>query len=274
MKYFFCANLYTIFISVISSHTVTHAINLTKSLFQHLDPDCHLIVAHHINFKRSDTLSPPIEANKGIYIYQLPQLDTYPSSDNNRNNGPRGIYTISQKSHFLSSAFCFIGVILTKKSDFDRKPEQLSEYVLSQLTGHQTDILYKIMYVKYPGIMYINENSNLHVSLLVRVQLDFNRVMYDSRIFTAVFIVVCNLIIVKGREEWYHITPIPPWYYKSTLLPAHEVFQAIRKHSRFQTLMSPPNVFYLRTKRNSFLNIHGYYSRKECCEAYGKNRSI
>ncbi|OXA37321.1 hypothetical protein Fcan01_27892 [Folsomia candida] len=250
-------------------------INLAQSLFQHLDHDCQLIVAYHNNFQNSDILSTPIPSNKGIYIFPLPQINTTNWIEDldpaiHRDNNFHGIYAISQKVT-LSSPFCLIGVVITKNSDFDTNLE-LPDDAFSLLTEKQTEILYNILFSNHPSILYNEDKFNLKISLLIRVQLNFTRLMRERVMYPAIFKFVLNLVIVQGRDEWYHVNPTSPREYQTRLLSTPEILHAIRKNSRFNyILVYPPTDFFMRSRHSSYLHLCGYYTRKESCEAYGKN---
>lgn len=79
MRSYSLANLYIMFISTISTTFSTNykptTINLTQSIFQHLDPDCDLIIGHYNNSQNFDLLFPPLPSKRGIYIFHLPQIN-------------------------------------------------------------------------------------------------------------------------------------------------------------------------------------------------------
>lgn len=271
--------VFHIFICAVSCQISTELkpspINLTQSIFQHLDPDCHLILAHHNNFQNSDILSSPIQSKKGIYIYHLPQINittwtSFFGPELNQYSNRCGIHEIPQKAQFHTSAFCFIGVILTQKSDFGRKLEELSANEFFRLTSHQTDIFYKFIYSKYYR-HGDNEKTNLHISLLIRVQLDFTRFMNDGDMSSSIFTIILHLVLAQKQDKWYQVKQISFSGINSTELSTRHVQQAIINHSCFKDLIEPPTILYFRTNRRSFLNLHGYYSLKESCEAYSKD---
>lgn len=264
-----------VFIStVFCTNSKPLTVNLTRSLFQHLDPDCDLILAHHNNFLNFDVLTSPIPSKRGIYVFHLPQINTttwskYPLIWYRRKNNPRGIYAISQKVQFPSNAFCYIGVIITKLTDFDKSPEGLSKREFSTLTTQQILIFYDIIYSKFPATWHTHEQSNLHISLLIRVQLDFYRLMKEDDLWTAMFTYELNLILVPGQDEWYK--PIKSQGYKLIRASPHAVIDAICRQSHFRNLVEPPAVLYMATNRKSLLNLNGIYDRKESCEKYATN---
>ncbi|OXA44203.1 Holo-[acyl-carrier-protein] synthase [Folsomia candida] len=228
-----------------STATKPTAINLTESVFQHLDPDCHLILAHHNNFQNSDILSSPIPSKKGIYIFHLPQINvttwaTLPRPVIYGERNSRGIYASSQKAHFSSRAFCFIGVVITQKSDFDKEPGKLSDKEVSRFTEYQTNLL------------------------------SFSRVLRNIRVGTAVFTFVLHVVVVLERDDWYETTPIWGWDSPVIQLDKKQIGQVISNNSHFYSIVERPTDFFLRTSRKSSLNLGGFYSRKESCGAYGK----
>ncbi|OXA49540.1 hypothetical protein Fcan01_15853 [Folsomia candida] len=248
-------------------------VNLTESLFRHLDPDCHLILAHHNNLQNSDILSTLVPPKNGLYLYHLPQINTstwtkFRGAAIRVDQNTRGIYAISQKAQF-SRAYCFIGVIITQKSDFTRKLKKLSDIEFSSITKHQTNILHHIMYSNYPIIEFTKQKSNLHISLLIRVQLNFSRIMHEGYIRTAVFKFCLNLILMQGHEEWYRVSLVSLLNYKIALVSRQYVLNIINNQFHFHLLLEPPTDLYLISMRTP-LHLNGYYGLKACCREYDK----
>lgn len=131
-------------------------------------------------------------------------------------------------------------------------------------------ILYDIMYAKHPYIFYTKVMSDLHISLLIRVQLSFSRVLRNIRVGTAVFTFVLHVVVVLERDDWYETTPIWGWDSPVIQLDKKQIGQVISNNSHFYSIVERPTDFFLRTSRKSSLNLGGFYSRKESCGAYGK----
>ncbi|OXA39966.1 hypothetical protein Fcan01_25302 [Folsomia candida] len=248
--------------------------HLAESTFQHLDSHCHLILAHHNTLRNADILSSLIPHNKERYIYQLPDINiktwtSYPGPAIHRKNNSRAVFGISQAAKLFKD-FCFIGVIITTISDFPTNLEKLSDYQFARLTTHQTNILNHILYTSYPT-GDANGKSNLDISLLIRIQVNFNRIMHEGRIGSAAFKLVYNLILVDGKGEWHYITPTTQWGCKSKLLSPKDVVQTISNYSHFDSALEPPSDLFMLKNRRSSLNLDGYYTGKECCDEYGKN---
>lgn len=153
-----------------------------------------------------------------------------------------------------ASSVSFLCLNLTSKRT-DRK------FIL--LTEHQTVILHQLIYAKYPSIEHTLEQSTSHISLLIRVQFNFLRIVGGYSRENPIFTYVLNLVLLDGQQE--------QWYKASSYhISRQDITPILRNHSHFYSVLEPPTDLYLKSERLSLLNLAGYYSRKEACEAYAK----
>ncbi|OXA42012.1 hypothetical protein Fcan01_23034 [Folsomia candida] len=79
--------------------------------------------------------------------------------------------------------------------------------------------------------------------------------------------VIYLLLIGNGIETWHLNFPSQQ---DLTLISREDVIQKISNHEKFHHLTEPPSDLVLTSKRESFLNLHGYFDKVYACEAYRK----
>ncbi|OXA36973.1 hypothetical protein Fcan01_28272 [Folsomia candida] len=178
-------------------------LNLTKTLFQYLDPNCHVILAQHNNFQHSQhPLSFPFSFKNGMYIFHLPQINIsswirYGGPALNTSSVPPGIFSAIEKTKIP----CSISVIVTQRSDFKHKIEDLSVEAFNNIGFHQSKALYRILYAKPIHNGYFISKLNPRSALVIQVQVDFDRVFNVGEWRKSAFRPFLNIILKNHLQE-------------------------------------------------------------------------
>lgn len=167
----------------------------------------------------------------------------------------------------MSALFpCFIGILITQSSDFNWKStNEFSPDEFELLSKHQVQIIQGLQYSKYPAMSYVNQKSILMNSLLLRVQLNFTRIMVANLENVVIFKFYVFLIIRPTIDTWYR-TQWADSRSVSLVQPAKAI-HVLNNHSRFPSFLDPPTDLSLISWNKMSLNLLGFYNQKESCRA-------
>lgn len=208
----------------------------------------------------------PVSSKKGMYLFQLPEINVswtkFLLQSYHLNRGPSSIIKL-QKAQFP----CFICIIITKKSDLYQNPEKFSNREFSFIAKYQMKAVRNHYNALNPTT---NENLvmvNPRKLLIIRVQVKFNRLLaYDKSNYID-FEGFFTLIVDKGSHTWYRMSRYAS--NKAHLMDyRQEVVKIIGNHDKFSSLLETPTDLYVVTSRSSYLDLNGFYDRKESCAAY------